>query len=110
LSIHNNAYLERQSRQEAAIVEFHQDRGERGDDVSQTIAQSTLKGPEHATEDGIANSRPRCKKYHAYEIEAGFLKEEAIELFQQFYTMENQRAPEEKRKRRREKDTAATNA
>lgn len=42
-------------------------------------------------------------RYHNYEIEAGFMKEEAIELFQRFYTMENQRAPEEKRKRRREK-------
>ena len=41
--------------------------------------------------------------YHPYPVEAGLLKDEAIALFQRFYTMENQRAPEAKRKRRPEK-------
>jgi hypothetical protein len=64
-------------------------------------ATSTANNP---AADSIESNNRRYK-YHTYEIEAGFLKEEAIELFQQFYTMENQRAPEEKRKRRREKDS-----
>lgn len=41
--------------------------------------------------------------YHKYEVEAGLLKDEAIDLFQHFYTSENRRAPEAKRKRKAEK-------
>lgn len=44
--------------------------------------------------------------YHPYLVEAGLLKDEAIALFQRFYTMENQRAPEAKRKRRPDKTGA----
>jgi tRNA-specific adenosine deaminase 2 len=43
------------------------------------------------------------KLYHNYDVEAGLLKEEAIELFQNFYTSENRRAPEAKRKRKVDK-------
>lgn len=38
--------------------------------------------------------------YHNYPIESGLMKNEAIDLFQQFYTRENRRAPIEKRKRK----------
>jgi tRNA-specific adenosine deaminase 2 len=41
-----------------------------------------------------------------YEITSGVLQEEAIAVFQKFYTSENRRAPEAKRKRKREKGTA----
>lgn len=41
--------------------------------------------------------------YHNYDVEAGLLKVEAIELFQDFYTSENRRAPEAKRKRKVDK-------
>lgn len=44
-------------------------------------------------------------EYHKYPIEAGLLKDEAIALFQRFYTLENRRAPEGKRKRRPEKSS-----
>jgi tRNA-specific adenosine deaminase 2 len=43
------------------------------------------------------------RMYHNYDVEAGLLKEEAIELFQNFYTSENRRAPEAKRKRKVDK-------
>lgn len=36
----------------------------------------------------------------SYPVHPGILKAEAIELFQDFYTMENRRAPEAKRKRK----------
>mmetsp|Transcript_989 Transcript_989/g.1088 ORF Transcript_989/g.1088 Transcript_989/m.1088 type:complete len:275 (+) Transcript_989:165-989(+) len=42
--------------------------------------------------------------YHRYEVEAGLLKDEAIELFQNFYTSENRRAPEAKRRKKVEKN------
>lgn len=35
-----------------------------------------------------------------YPIETGLMKNEAVELFQKFYSRENSRAPEEKRKRK----------
>jgi hypothetical protein len=69
--------------------------------ASRTGTSATPKG--YSTESAGEQEQSRYK-YHSYEIEAGFMKEEAIELFQRFYTMENQRAPEEKRKRRREKE------
>ena len=40
--------------------------------------------------------------HRGYEVEAGLLKDEAIDLLQRFYTTENRRAPEEKRKRKAE--------
>lgn len=43
------------------------------------------------------------KLYHSYDVEAGLLKGEAIDLFQNFYTSENRRAPEAKRKRKVDK-------
>ena len=41
--------------------------------------------------------------YHKYDVQAGLLRDEAIELFQHFYTSENRRAPEAKRKRKVDK-------
>ena len=38
--------------------------------------------------------------HHSYPVHAGILKAEAIALFQDFYTMENRRAPESKRRRK----------
>lgn len=46
--------------------------------------------------------------YHNYPIESGFMKNEAIELFQQFYSRENRRAPIEKRKRKPTQDNDNT--
>jgi len=40
--------------------------------------------------------------HHAYPVHAGILKHEAISLFQEFYTTENRRAPETKRRRKGE--------
>lgn len=65
----------------------------------------------YETEDPAAKSsillRERAavenKLYHNYDVEAGLLKGEAIELFQNFYTSENRRAPEAKRKRKVDK-------
>jgi tRNA-specific adenosine deaminase 2 len=37
---------------------------------------------------------------HKYEVEAGFLKEQCIEVFQRFYESENRRAPENKRRKK----------
>ena len=37
---------------------------------------------------------------NSYEVAAGIMKEEAIELFQRFYESENRRAPEAKRKKK----------
>ena len=44
---------------------------------------------------------------HSYEVIAGLLKDEAIELFQRFYESENRRAPDSKR---RKKQGCATNS
>lgn len=44
--------------------------------------------------------------HHTYPVHAGFMKSEAIALFQQFYTQENRRAPEGKRKRKAESQAA----
>lgn len=38
--------------------------------------------------------------YHRYPIEAGILKEDAVNLFKSFYSQENCRAPEAKRRRK----------
>jgi tRNA-specific adenosine deaminase 2 len=40
-----------------------------------------------------------------YPIETGLMKEEAVELFQRFYSRENSRAPEDKRKRKGESNS-----
>ena len=48
--------------------------------------------------------------YHNYPIESGLMKNEAIELFQQFYSRENRRAPIEKRKRKPTKDNDNTSS
>ena len=45
----------------------------------------------------------RYNAYHKYDVEVGLLKEEAINLFQKFYTSENRRAPEAKRRRKIDK-------
>ena len=45
----------------------------------------------------------RNNAYHKYDVEVGLLKEEAINLFKKFYTSENRRAPEAKRKRKIDK-------
>ncbi|RYY72815.1 nucleoside deaminase [archaeon] len=37
---------------------------------------------------------------HAYDVESGVLKDEAIEIFQRFYDRENERAPESKRRKK----------
>jgi len=37
---------------------------------------------------------------HNYNIRAGLLKDEAIEVFQRFYESENRRAPESKRRKK----------
>jgi hypothetical protein len=38
--------------------------------------------------------------YHRYPTEAGILKEDAVDLFKKFYSQENCRAPEAKRRRK----------
>jgi tRNA-specific adenosine deaminase 2 len=42
----------------------------------------------------------RMNNYHSYEVETGLLEEETINLFQKFYTTENRRAPENKRRKK----------
>ena len=56
-----------------------------------------------AEPDRVIFSVSSNKAYHKYDVEVGLLKEEAINLFQKFYTSENRRAPEAKRKRKTEK-------
>lgn len=46
------------------------------------------------------HSQINCKDMFNYEVYDGILKEEAIEIFQRFYTSENKRAPASKRKRK----------
>ena len=61
----------------------------------------------------VTNSnRTYDSSYHKYEVQAGLLKDEAIGMFQDFYTSENRRAPEAKRKRKIEKtfNSGAINA
>ena len=41
--------------------------------------------------------------YRRYEVSSGLMEKEAIKLFQKFYSGENMRAPEEKRKTRRKR-------
>ena len=48
-------------------------------------------------------SQVSSNSYHKYDVQAGLLRDEAIELFQHFYTSENRRAPEAKRKRKVDK-------
>jgi tRNA-specific adenosine deaminase 2 len=43
----------------------------------------------------------RMKGFEPYQVISGMLGNEAIDLFQRFYTTENRRCPEEKRKRKR---------
>jgi tRNA-specific adenosine deaminase 2 len=47
------------------------------------------------------HNQPNLAFYSAYEIEGGLMENEAVQLFQRFYSTENKRAPEEKRKRKR---------
>lgn len=51
----------------------------------------------------------RIGGYTPYPIESGLMKEEAIEIFQRFYTSENRRAPEEKRKKKRKQIDVQSN-
>ena len=43
----------------------------------------------------------RMTGYFTYEVTGGVMHDEAIDLFQRFYTTENRRCPEDKRKRKR---------
>ena len=43
----------------------------------------------------------RLVDHHPYEVLPGVMKDEAIELFQRFYKVENRRAPEHKRRHKR---------
>ena len=70
---------------------------------STKISSSSSSSSSTATTSAAVVTTTTSNEYHAYPIEAGLLKEEAIALFQRFYTLENQRAPEGKRKRRPEK-------
>ncbi len=41
-----------------------------------------------------------CSQLHRYPIQTGLLKKESIDIFQQFYSKENDSAPAEKRRRK----------
>ena len=45
----------------------------------------------------------RMRGFQTYQVISGMLGNQAIDLFQRFYTTENRRCPEEKRKRKRVK-------
>ena len=51
----------------------------------------------------------RMKGYETYPVVSGMLGNEAIDLFQRFYTTENRRCPEEKRKRKRNGGNSSRN-
>ena len=71
--------------------------------VQEGVYSTKLSSSSSSSSSSAVVTTTSSDEYFAYPIEAGLLKDEAIDLFQRFYTMENQRAPEGKRKRRPEK-------
>ena len=87
LSVHSNAYNNSKSKQTASFGSAHLNMGGVSDGCEKDTHKSSVS----------------YSTYHNYDVEAGLLRDEAIELFQHFYTSENRRAPEAKRKRKVDK-------
>lgn len=90
LSVHNDAYPEIPAETVSAP------------DSTSRLDDDRLTGSEVELDRAIFFVG-RINSYHKYDVEVGLLKEEAINLFQKFYTSENRRAPEAKRKRKIDK-------
>ena len=89
LSVHTDAYSSSMSTPHTSSHSAV------GDSPTSSVSSSIVSTTDQVT--------VTCNSYHKYDVEAGLLKEEAIELFQHFYTSENRRAPEAKRKRKVDK-------
>lgn len=88
LSVHTDAYSSSGGRKEVMATSCQSDKDVFNEDSCSMSYDTAIVG---------------SSTYHKYDVEAGLLKEEAIELFQNFYNMENRRAPEAKRKRKVDK-------
>jgi hypothetical protein len=78
-----------------SILSVHTDIQKSSTSTSTSTSTSNVTSAAESSTTSIAVPDYRC----SYEVVPGILKEQAIELFQRFYTMENRRAPVEKRKR-----------